>query len=82
MNKEEKYSTLRIVIFGGQKQKDRKAVEIKDRREKTERQKPPLPHCAAPLPIAAPTHTGDFKAIPSSHASVKLRATLLRVYKN
>ena len=39
MNKEEKYSMLRIVIFGAQKQKDRKAVEIKDRREKTEDRK-------------------------------------------
>ena len=59
MNKEEKYSMLRIVIFGGQKQKGRKAVEIKDRRQKDRRQKPPLPHCAAPLPIAAPKHTDE-----------------------
>ena len=50
MNKEEKYSTLRVVIFGGHKQKDKKAVEIKDRREKTERQKPPSPIALPPSP--------------------------------
>ena len=59
MNKEEKYSTLRVVIFKALKRKGRKTEEIKDRREKTERQKPPLPHCAAPLPIAAPKHTDE-----------------------
>ena len=50
MNKEEKYSMLRIVIFGAQKQKGRKAVEIKDRRQKGRKAEAPPPPLRCPPP--------------------------------